>query len=204
MKDHQLATAVERLSHERAIKNLSSGAGNRTEWAGKAASSNLEHLSRSEAQKTLVEAGNGAGMGIVSSATYWNDSRRYSRDRRKVRRPGDSSITLIMGMLIGGILRQRPVLRCESGRAIARLRFSHCGRPSGSRNRSGSRRQNIRRFGISRGDSRASGSRRRGARRGRSRDDSGMDPRRRIVGRATDCRRFSIALWLAWLSRSFD
>ena len=30
VKDHQLATAVERLSHERAIKNLSSGAGNPT------------------------------------------------------------------------------------------------------------------------------------------------------------------------------
>ena len=64
VKDHQLATAVERLSHERAIKNLSSGAGNPTEWA-KVASSNLEHLSRSEAQKMLVEAGNGAGMAIV-------------------------------------------------------------------------------------------------------------------------------------------
>ena len=64
LRDHQLATAVERLSHERAIRNLSSGAADPSRWA-KVASSNLEHLSKSEAEKMLVAAGNGAGMAIV-------------------------------------------------------------------------------------------------------------------------------------------
>src|SRR5262249_15385797 len=63
-KDHELATAVERLSHERAIRNLSSGNGNASQWA-RVATSNLEHLSRSEAQKLLSEASQGGGMAIV-------------------------------------------------------------------------------------------------------------------------------------------
>ena len=51
-KDHQLATAVRRLSHDRAIKNLSSGGSNPSQWA-KVATSNLEHLTRSEAERML-------------------------------------------------------------------------------------------------------------------------------------------------------
>jgi CRP-like cAMP-binding protein len=101
VKDHQLATAVERLSHERAIRNLSSGAGNPTEWA-KVASSNLEHLSRSEAQKMLVEAGNGAGMAIVLG-NILDTIPGCLVIGAKFAGLATLSITLIMGMFIGGI-----------------------------------------------------------------------------------------------------
>ncbi len=62
--DHQLATAVRRLSHERAIRNLSPGGANPSRWA-KVVASSLKHLSRSESEKILAEAGHGAGMAVV-------------------------------------------------------------------------------------------------------------------------------------------
>lgn len=63
-KDHQLANAVRRLSHERAVRNLSSGDRDPSRWA-RVATSSLEHLSRHESEKILAEASNGAGMAIV-------------------------------------------------------------------------------------------------------------------------------------------
>ncbi len=62
--DRQLALAVQRLSHQRAISNLSSGGTDPGTWA-KIASSNVLHLSRDESDKLLVETGHGAGMAIV-------------------------------------------------------------------------------------------------------------------------------------------
>src|SRR5262249_18372465 len=62
--DDRLADAVERLSHDRAITNLSAGGPNPTTWA-KVASRSLDHLSRSEANKLLAEAGHGAGLAIL-------------------------------------------------------------------------------------------------------------------------------------------
>lgn len=64
--DRQLASAVQRLSHERAISNLSAGGTNPSTWA-KIASSSVEHLSRAEADTMLAEAGRGAGLVIVLS-----------------------------------------------------------------------------------------------------------------------------------------
>jgi zinc transporter ZupT len=101
MKDHQLATAVERLSHERAIKNLSSGAANPSRWA-KVASGNLDHLSRSEADKMLVEAGQGAGMAIVLG-NILDTIPGCLVIGAKFAGLATLSITLIMGMFIGGI-----------------------------------------------------------------------------------------------------
>jgi hypothetical protein len=46
------------------MRNLSSGGANPSQWA-KVAASNLEHLSRSESKKILVEASQGAGLAIV-------------------------------------------------------------------------------------------------------------------------------------------
>jgi CRP-like cAMP-binding protein len=101
VRDHQLATAVERLSHERAIKNLSAGAGNPSRWA-KVASSNLEHLSRTEAEKMLVEAGHGAGMAIVLG-NILDTIPGCLVIGAKFAGLATLSITLILGMFIGGI-----------------------------------------------------------------------------------------------------
>lgn len=101
LRDHQLATAVERLSHERAIRNLSSGAADPSRWA-KVASSNLEHLSKSEAEKMLVAAGNGAGMAIVLG-NILDTIPGCLVIGAKFAGLATLSITLIMGMFIGGI-----------------------------------------------------------------------------------------------------
>src|SRR5208282_4689329 len=101
VNDHRLATAVERLSHDRALKNLSSGAGNPSRWA-KVAASNLEHLSRSEADKMLVEAGHGAGMAIVLG-NILDTIPGCLVIGAKFAGLATLSITLIMGMFVGGI-----------------------------------------------------------------------------------------------------
>ncbi|HXX41973.1 MAG TPA: cyclic nucleotide-binding domain-containing protein, partial [Chthoniobacterales bacterium] len=58
--DGQLAKAVQRLSHDRALKNLSEGVPNPGRWA-KIASSSVHHLSNVEANKLLTQMGHGAG-----------------------------------------------------------------------------------------------------------------------------------------------
>jgi zinc transporter ZupT len=100
-KDHQLATAVRRLSHERAIRNLSSGGSNPSQWA-RVATSNLEHLTRSEAQKILTQAGQGAGMAIVLG-NILDTIPGCLVIGAKFAGLATLSITLIMGMFVGGI-----------------------------------------------------------------------------------------------------
>jgi signal-transduction protein with cAMP-binding, CBS, and nucleotidyltransferase domain len=60
----QLAHAVKRVSHQRAIRNLSAGGADAVLWA-KVASGSLDHLNRHETGKMLKEAAKGAGMAIV-------------------------------------------------------------------------------------------------------------------------------------------
>jgi len=55
---------VKRISHQRAISNLSAGSTDAALWA-KVASGSLDHLNRHETGKMLTEAANGAGMAIV-------------------------------------------------------------------------------------------------------------------------------------------
>jgi CRP-like cAMP-binding protein len=98
--DHQLATAVRRLSHERAIRNLSSGA-NPSQWA-RVAASNLEHLSRTEAEKALTEASQGAGMAIVLGNILDTIPGCLVIGAKFVGLKS-LSITLIVGMFVGGI-----------------------------------------------------------------------------------------------------
>jgi CRP-like cAMP-binding protein len=62
--DRQLAEAIERVSHTRAISNLSTGSVNPEIWA-EVASASLDRLSRSEAAALLAKAGKSAGMAIV-------------------------------------------------------------------------------------------------------------------------------------------
>jgi CRP-like cAMP-binding protein len=99
--DHQLATAVRRLSHERAISNLSSGGANPSQWA-RVASSNLEHLSKSEAEKVLAEASQGAGMAIVLGNILDTIPGCLVIGAKFVGLES-LSITLIVGMFVGGI-----------------------------------------------------------------------------------------------------
>jgi zinc transporter ZupT len=100
-KDRQLANAVRRLSHERAIDNLSAGGPNPSTWAD-VASASLAHLSRDETDKMLTEAGKGAGLAIVfgnildtipGCLVIGSGFRGFE----------SLSLTLMLGMFIGGI-----------------------------------------------------------------------------------------------------
>jgi len=62
--DHQLASAVEHLSHERAIQNLTAGGENAQTWA-RVASSNLDHMTHKESEAIFAEAADCAGLAIV-------------------------------------------------------------------------------------------------------------------------------------------
>jgi len=62
--DPEMARAVERLSHERALRNISSSGADPSTWA-RVARHSLEHVGRSETTRLLQKAGHGAGMAIV-------------------------------------------------------------------------------------------------------------------------------------------
>jgi len=99
--DPVLARAVERLSHDRALTNLSAGTPGAANWA-MIASSSMERLTQRETNKILAEGGHGAGLPIVlgnvldtipgclvigSTFHGWRTM----------------SLTLMLGMFIGGI-----------------------------------------------------------------------------------------------------
>ncbi len=100
-RDGRLANAVERLSHDRAITNLSAGGPNPATWA-KVASGSLEHLSRSEANKLLAEAGHGAGLAIVLG-NILDTIPGCLVIGAKFSGMASLSLTLILGMFLGGI-----------------------------------------------------------------------------------------------------
>jgi CRP-like cAMP-binding protein len=62
--DPQLAGAVERLSHSRALTNLSVGGPQAETWA-RLATAGLDRLSRHETDRLIEETGSGAGLAIV-------------------------------------------------------------------------------------------------------------------------------------------
>jgi CRP-like cAMP-binding protein len=99
--DPQLAHAVRRLSHERAITNLSAGGPNPSTWAN-VASESLAHLSRSEANKLLHEAGKGAGLAIVFG-NILDTIPGCLVIGSKFSGFESLSLTLMLGMFIGGI-----------------------------------------------------------------------------------------------------
>ena len=82
--DPQIAAAVERLSHGRAISNLSVGSGDPATWA-RMASLSLDHVTRSEASRLLREAGKDSGLAIVLRQ-YPRHDPGMPGDRRQVRR----------------------------------------------------------------------------------------------------------------------
>jgi zinc transporter ZupT len=99
--DPELAEAVQRISHQRAISNLSAGGTNPAKWA-KVANGSLDHLNRHETGKMLVEAGNGAGMAIVLG-NILDTIPGCLVIGAKFTAFGNLSLTLMLGMFLGGI-----------------------------------------------------------------------------------------------------
>ena len=99
--DPQLAAAVERLSHERAITNLGAGGPHAATWA-KVATASLDHLSRYESNRMLREAGSGAGLAIVFGNTLDTIPGCLVIGAKFISIE-DVSLTLALGMFIGGI-----------------------------------------------------------------------------------------------------
>jgi CRP-like cAMP-binding protein len=99
--DRQLAHAVERLSHQRAITNLSAGGPHSATWA-RIASESLEHLSRHEAARLLQEAGRGAGLAIVFGNILDTIPGCLVIGARFTAIE-NVSLTLALGMFLGGI-----------------------------------------------------------------------------------------------------
>jgi len=99
--DRQLAAAVERLSHQRAISNLSVGGTNPSTWA-RLASSNLDHLSRSEESRILAETGGGSGLAIVLGNILDTIPGCLVIGAKFIGFQS-LSLTLILGMFLGGI-----------------------------------------------------------------------------------------------------
>jgi len=100
-QDRQLADAVRRLSHERAITNLSSGGLNAATWAN-VASESLAHVSRTESDKLLHEAGKSAGLAIVLG-NILDTIPGCLVIGSKFSGFQSLSLTLMLGMFIGGI-----------------------------------------------------------------------------------------------------
>ena len=99
--DGQLAGAVQRLSHDRALKNLSNGVPNPGKWAS-VAISNVHHLSHSETTKLLTQAGQGAGLAIIMGNVL-DTIPGCLVIGAKFHGFGSLSLTLMLGMFLGGI-----------------------------------------------------------------------------------------------------
>jgi CRP-like cAMP-binding protein len=99
--NRQLAKAIERISHERAISNLSTGGVNREIWA-RVASQSLDRMSRSESSELLAEAGKGAGIAIVFG-NILDTIPGCLVIGAKFTGFETLSLTLMLGMFIGGI-----------------------------------------------------------------------------------------------------
>ena len=101
--DPVMANAALHLSHERSILNLSQTGINPSAWA-KVAMNNLDHISRTESNKMLIEAGksNGAGMAIVLG-NILDTIPGCLVIGAGFHGFGSMSITLMVGMFMGGI-----------------------------------------------------------------------------------------------------
>jgi CRP-like cAMP-binding protein len=99
--DPQLAAAVKRISHQRAISNLSAGGTDAALWA-KVASGSLDYLNRHEAGEMLAETANGAGMAIVLG-NILDTLPGCLVIGAKFTAFGNLSLTLMLGMFLGGI-----------------------------------------------------------------------------------------------------
>ena len=99
--DPQMAEAVKRLSHERAVSNLTAGRADPEMWA-RVASRSVDHLGRREAREMLTEAGQGAGMAIVFG-NILDTIPGCLVIGAKFTGFESLSLTLMLGMFLGGI-----------------------------------------------------------------------------------------------------
>jgi zinc transporter ZupT len=99
--DHELARALHRLSHERALANLSAGGPNPSTWA-RVATGSLHHLSRDEENKMLVQTGHGAGLAIALG-NLLDTIPGLLVVGAKFTALETVSLTLMLGMFLGGI-----------------------------------------------------------------------------------------------------
>ncbi|SDS26820.1 cyclic nucleotide-binding domain-containing protein [Bradyrhizobium canariense] len=100
-QDQELANVVRRLSHERAISNLSANGLNPSKWAA-IATSNVQHMSRSDSEKLLVETSHGAGLAIVLG-NILDTIPGCLVIGAKFGAFQNLSLSLMLGMFIGGI-----------------------------------------------------------------------------------------------------
>ena len=100
-KDPVLANAIQQLSHERAISNLSSSGLDPSTWV-RIARRNLQHLSRNEAHTLLVKTGHGAGLAIVLG-NILDTIPGCLVIGAKFNGIASLSLTLMLGMFLGGI-----------------------------------------------------------------------------------------------------
>jgi CRP-like cAMP-binding protein len=98
--DRRLAEAVMRISHQRAISNLSKGGTDAAIWA-KVASGSLG-IDRHEAGKLLTETAKGAGMAIILG-NILDTIPGCLVIGAKFTSFGNLSLTLMLGMFLGGI-----------------------------------------------------------------------------------------------------
>ena len=98
--DPQMADAVKRISHQRAISNLSAGGADAALWA-KVASGSLD-VDRREAGKLLRETAKGAGIAIVLG-NILDTIPGCLVIGAKFTAFGNLSLTLMLGMFLGGI-----------------------------------------------------------------------------------------------------
>ncbi len=98
--DPQMADAVKRISHQRAISNLSAGGADAAIWA-KVASGSLD-VDRKEAGRLLTETAKGAGIAIVLG-NILDTIPGCLVIGAKFTDFGNLSLTLMLGMFLGGI-----------------------------------------------------------------------------------------------------
>jgi Cyclic nucleotide-binding domain len=99
--DGEMAKAVQRLSHDRALENLSQGVPNPGKWAS-VAIGNVHHLSHAEGTKLLTQAGQGARMAIIMGNVL-DTIPGCLVIGANFRGLGSLSLTLVLGMFLGGI-----------------------------------------------------------------------------------------------------
>jgi zinc transporter ZupT len=99
--DRQIATAVQNLSHSRALANLTRGGPNPGRWA-RIARGNLQSLSRSEMTALLKQAGDGAGIAIILG-NILDTIPGCLVIGAKYQGSSSLALTLILGMFVGGI-----------------------------------------------------------------------------------------------------
>ena len=191
--DRHLADAAKRISHDRAISNLSAGGTDAAAIWAKIASGSLDHVSRHEAGKMLTEAGNGAGMAIVFG-NILDTIPGCLVIGAKFTAFGNLSLTLMLGMFLGGIpeaAASASMLTKAGYRPRGDLRslvFGADCRGGGGCGWQGAHRQQRRACG----DLCPGVGGRCRARAGRPRHDSRRAGRRRLAGGAPHSRRLSV------------